>query len=1848
MATLSHSESKRMYSWWWSSHISPKNSRWLQENLTDMDSKVKAMIKLIEEDADSFARRAEMYYKKRPELMKLVEEFYRAYRALAERYDHATGELHQAHQTIAKAFPNQAPLVLADDSPASYSTEVDPRTHEMQGPIRLLFDLDESQKDTSGLSSSNFHAAKWNDAFTGESDSVTSRKGLKQLSDMFGSGEAAPNHAKFAEGRVRKGLNFQEAEEKEQSVQNSDNHYPKAQVLSASETVCKSDEEIQTLKESLARLEAEKDASLACYQQSLEKLSNLELEVSQAKEDSKGLSERASKAEAEVQALKEALTKLEAEREASLLQYHECLDRICNLENSVSCAQENAGELNERASKAEIEAQALKHELSKLEGEKDAFLLQYGQSLGMISKLENKLLHAEEEAARIIKRADKAESKVENLKQALAVLTEEKDAAALKCQQYLEKISCLELKISFVQEEAQRLKGEIDDGIAKLKGAEDRCQLLEISNQSLHSEVESMVLKMGTQGQELTEKHKELGRLWTCLQEEHLRFMEAETAFQALQHIHSRSQEELRTLVAELQNGAQILKDMQSHNQSLQDEVQKFKEENRSLNEHNLSSALSIKNMQNEILGLRETRKHLEEEVELRVDQRNALQQEIYCLKEELNELNKKLQVVLEQVEYVGLNPGCFGSSVKELQDENIKLKEIFQNERSEKVVLLEKLEALEKVFEKNTLLENTLSDLSAELEGVREKVRALEESCQSLIGDKLTLVAEKGTVISQLQIVTENLEKLSEKNTLLENSLYDAHAELEGLQAKLKSLEDSCIRLDNEKSALITERDSLASRFEITQKRLEDVENGFTKLEVKHFDLEKERESAFQKLKELSVSLDVEKQECARFTQSSENRLAGLETQIHLLQEESWSRKKELEEERDKAVNAQIQIFILQNCVQDVEEKNVSLSIEYQKLLKASKLSEKLISELQHENLEQEVELKSLFDRIKILRIGMSRVCEALDIDSDFKCADENESDRLLLNSVLCKIEDAEKSLSKTHDKIQQLAIEKSVLFTLLGQLRLETANLVTKKNTIDQEYRIIIEQFSVLQRDSHKLMQMNEELRLEVWEGNHKEEVLTAEIEDLRGKFLDLQGLYQNLERENSKVLEEKRSLMRDYLDLEEQKHSLEEENYVLFGETFSLTNLSLILMNFVCEKSLEQKELGENLDKLHGVNSNLEATVKLLEGKLETVNTENFHLMESLEKLVKELQILRSISDQLNNEILCGKDMLHQKEVELLEAEQKLDTLQNEKKEWRKTIDDLKGEYNELKVMKENHENQVLKLAEDNYHQEEENRCLYEAKVQLMAELCKLCKEHENIKIREENLSSDLETGRNEVEMWENEATAFFGELLVCAVREELLEEKIHELTELSESLQAELSESLRAKSNLKAMEIELLKERVSTLEGENGGLKAQLASYFPAIAALRDCITSLENHTLLHTKLHEADNVEAKDAEPSHLHPETSQKLSEDQIAMVPAGFRDLQELQSRIIAIEKELVEMERQALQENINANVEIEAGMRQIEELKSESCFSQENIQTSRSSNDLKLPKPMPVICNAENELLTKDIMLDEVSECSSYRRQERENVDQLVVFWETTGQDNSIDLTLVKGKRTVTAATGCHQIEEVGEHKNEHPFNGTVIEKELGVDKLEISKRFTGQPHQEGNERKILERLASDVQKLTNLQITVQDLKRKVDITENNRRGKGVEYNTVKEQLKEAEASIQKLFDVNSKLMKNIEDNLSPPRGKSAMESDENGGRVSRRRISEQARRGSEKIGQLQLELQKIQFVLLKLDDERERKARTRIHERKTRVILRDYLYGGIRTTYRRRRAPLCACVQPPTTGD
>ncbi|XP_010541470.1 PREDICTED: protein NETWORKED 4A isoform X2 [Tarenaya hassleriana] len=90
--SLNRTEPTRSNQWGWDSHMGSRNSRWLESNLEELDSSVKRMLNLIEEeDADSLSKKVEMYYQKRPQLISLVEEFHRMYRSLSDNI--FTGEL---------------------------------------------------------------------------------------------------------------------------------------------------------------------------------------------------------------------------------------------------------------------------------------------------------------------------------------------------------------------------------------------------------------------------------------------------------------------------------------------------------------------------------------------------------------------------------------------------------------------------------------------------------------------------------------------------------------------------------------------------------------------------------------------------------------------------------------------------------------------------------------------------------------------------------------------------------------------------------------------------------------------------------------------------------------------------------------------------------------------------------------------------------------------------------------------------------------------------------------------------------------------------------------------------------------------------------------------------------------------------------------------------------------------------------------------------------------------------------------------------------------------------------------------------------------------------------------------------------------------------------------------------------------------------------------------------------------------------------------------------------------------------------------------------------------------------
>lgn len=109
-----------------------------------MEEKVDNMMRIIEGDGDSFAKRAEMYYKKRPELVEHVEQSFRAYRALAERYDHLSKEFQGANRTIASIFPERVHYTIDDDD---CEVEFFPReSFSTKSPHEFSSELDGSPK----------------------------------------------------------------------------------------------------------------------------------------------------------------------------------------------------------------------------------------------------------------------------------------------------------------------------------------------------------------------------------------------------------------------------------------------------------------------------------------------------------------------------------------------------------------------------------------------------------------------------------------------------------------------------------------------------------------------------------------------------------------------------------------------------------------------------------------------------------------------------------------------------------------------------------------------------------------------------------------------------------------------------------------------------------------------------------------------------------------------------------------------------------------------------------------------------------------------------------------------------------------------------------------------------------------------------------------------------------------------------------------------------------------------------------------------------------------------------------------------------------------------------------------------------------------------------------------------------------------------------------------------------------------------------------------------------------------------------------------------------------------------
>ncbi|CAH2071827.1 unnamed protein product [Thlaspi arvense] len=81
---------KETSKWWWigGNHNTSSSSSWLNYTLSELDSKPTEMLRVIEEvddEADSFAKRAKIYYERKPKLIAMVQDLYRSHRSFGAK-----------------------------------------------------------------------------------------------------------------------------------------------------------------------------------------------------------------------------------------------------------------------------------------------------------------------------------------------------------------------------------------------------------------------------------------------------------------------------------------------------------------------------------------------------------------------------------------------------------------------------------------------------------------------------------------------------------------------------------------------------------------------------------------------------------------------------------------------------------------------------------------------------------------------------------------------------------------------------------------------------------------------------------------------------------------------------------------------------------------------------------------------------------------------------------------------------------------------------------------------------------------------------------------------------------------------------------------------------------------------------------------------------------------------------------------------------------------------------------------------------------------------------------------------------------------------------------------------------------------------------------------------------------------------------------------------------------------------------------------------------------------------------------------------------------------------------------
>ncbi|CAO2204509.1 unnamed protein product [Urochloa humidicola] len=463
MKRMHRMPTRKSHSWWWDSHISPKNSKWLAENLEEMDRQVKEMLKLIEDDGDSFAKKADMYYQRRPLLVTHVENFYRMYRALAERYDNVTGEL---RKNLPSSLQSQGSGISETDS-ETQSTSPSPepimeqKTPKQKHKTRAVgFDVFLGSGGSSDISK------KGSD---GSSSSSDSESGVDEGSEENGNG-----FSYMMDGRVTElEEELQEARQQIEALEEKNRH-------------C----QCEKLQESLKQVSSEKEDLEAAV------LANKN-EIDDLKEDLAKVTGEKSQLEAQVKELEQASQSLD-DSSAEIMKLEEIIKdlqaRLENDSNDKCVLEERAMEFEQVRRQLDDSRTVVRELQATIKNLKDDF----GKSLQEKALLQDRLKDLEQTTSDFHASVASLKGKLTATEAQLEQLHAEKEEASLKSEEQI---------------------SELNETIANLK---KNLELLSLEKSAVDNKVSILLIDVTTRDEKLKDTDSHLHQLHL----EHVKLLE--------------------------------------------------------------------------------------------------------------------------------------------------------------------------------------------------------------------------------------------------------------------------------------------------------------------------------------------------------------------------------------------------------------------------------------------------------------------------------------------------------------------------------------------------------------------------------------------------------------------------------------------------------------------------------------------------------------------------------------------------------------------------------------------------------------------------------------------------------------------------------------------------------------------------------------------------------------------------------------------------------------------------------------------------------------------------------------------------------------------------------------------------------------------------------------------------------------------------------------------------------------------------------------------------------------------------------------------------------------------------